>query len=143
MSATLSPKSSPHLQHETTAAASNRRRHDRFDFRTAVVAIVSEPTGFRCIRCQTDDLSFEGARLVCFEPIPTKSIFIRILMPELAERFMEAEIMNERVQSELRIGAGRVKRYTYGVRFSRVISDAAMLDQLHIAATARKPSSRD
>jgi hypothetical protein len=139
MSATLSPISSS----EPVSTASNRRRHDRFDFRTAVVAIVSEPTGFRCIRCQTDDLSFEGARLVCFEPIPTKSVFVRILMPELAERFMEAEIMNERVQSELRIGAGRVKRYTYGVRFKRVISDAAMLDQLHIAATARAPSVRD
>jgi hypothetical protein len=143
MNAALSPKPLPgHAPLEGEPDGANRRRHDRLDYRTAVVAIVSEPTGFRCIRCQTNDVSFEGARVVCFEPIPTTSVYLRILMPGLSEKFVEAEIVNQRVQSDLRIGAGRVSRHIYGVRFLRLVSDAAMLDQLQVAAAARPSSAR-
>ena len=50
-------------------------------------------------------------------------------MPGLAEQFVEAEVVNDRVQTELRIGSGRECRYIYGVRFRRVVSDAATLEQ--------------
>lgn len=144
MSAALSPNTTSPVQPlaQSPTSGDNRRRHDRLDFRTAVVAIVSEPTGLRCIRCQTNDVSFEGARLVCFEPIPTKLVYLRILMPGLSEKFVEAEIVNQRVHSDLRIGTGRVSRHIYGVRFVRLITDAALLDQLQRMAAARPPAAR-
>lgn len=129
MSAALKPDSfsSP------AESIEDRRRHARMDYRTAVLAIVDGPDGLHCLRCQSDDLSFEGARLVCFEPLPSADLFLRILMPGLAEQFVEAEVVNDRVQTELRIGSGRECRYIYGVRFRRVVSDAATLEQLRIA----------
>ena len=143
MSAILSSKPTLPVQAilESEADGANRRRHDRLDYRTAVVAIVSEPAGLRCIRCQTNDVSFEGARLICFEALPTKTVYLRILMPGLSEKFVEAEIVNQRMQSDLRIGTARVSRHIYGVRFLRLIADAAMLDQLH-AAAALSPTPR-
>jgi hypothetical protein len=130
MSAALLPDSAP----SPTGSGAERRRHERLDFRTAVIAIVDGPDGFCCLRCQTDDVSFEGARLICFDPLPAPTLFLRILMPGLAERFVEADVVNERIHSELRIGAGRESRYIYGVRFRRIVSDAETLELLRIAA---------
>lgn len=130
MSADLLPESFP----SPAASGSERRRHERMDYRTAVLAIAGGADDLHCIRCQTDDLSFEGARLVCHDPLPSSALFLRILMPGLAEQFVKAEVVNERVQSELRIGAGRECRYIYGVRFQRVVTDAALLEQLRSAA---------
>lgn len=111
-----------------------RRRHERLDFRTAVVAIEDRDDGLYCVRCQSDDLSFEGARLVCFEPLSTTAVYLRILMPGLSERFVEADIMNERVHTELRFGSGLEKRYIYGVRFRRVVTETSLIERLHAAA---------
>lgn len=130
MSAELLPESFP----SPAATGSERRRHERMDYRTAVLAIAGGDDGLQCIRCQSDDLSFEGARLVCLDRLPSSALFLRILMPGLAEQFVEAEVVNERVHSELRIGAGRECRYIYGVRFQRVVKDEALLKQLRSAA---------
>jgi hypothetical protein len=122
---------------EPADAGANRRRHDRLDYRTAALVVIPDPHGLRCIRCQTDDVSFEGARLICFEAIPEKLVYLRILMPGLSERFVEAEIVNERQTSELRIGVGRESRYTYGVRFRKIVDDVALIEQLHAVAVRR------
>jgi hypothetical protein len=136
MSATSSPQqASPEALGPADGA--NRRRHDRIDYRTAAVAIIGTPDQFRCLRCQTDDVSFEGARLICFEPLNSQSIYLRILMPGLSERFVEADVVNEREVSELRFGVGLASRYLYGVRFRRVITDATLLEQLRNAAVQR------
>lgn len=122
--------------------ALNRRRHERVDFRTAAVAIIPTADTFRCVRCQTDDVSFEGARLIGFEPLPTKLLYLRILMPGLSERFVEANVVNEREVSELRIGVGRQMRYIYGVRFCRVVTEPALIEQLNAASRAPQPGAR-
>jgi hypothetical protein len=136
---TLSNRSIPVLAAlpETASAGVNRRRHDRMDYRTAALVVISGDDGFRCFRCQTDDVSFEGAKLICFETIPAKVVYLRILMPGLSERFVEAEIVNERQTSELRIGVGRVSRNTYGVRFNKIVDDPALFEQLKSVAARR------
>jgi len=115
----------------------NRRRHDRMDYRTAAMVVIAADDGFRCFRCQTDDVSFEGAKLICFEAIPANRVYIRILMPGLSDRFVEAEIVNDRQSSELRIGVGRVARFTYGVRFHKIVDDPALFEQLQAVAVRR------
>jgi hypothetical protein len=110
------------------------------DYRTAAQVLIPDPAGFRCIRCQTDDVSFEGARLICFEALGAKLVYLRILMPGLAERFVEAEIVNERQVSELRIGVGRQSRFTYGVQFRKIVDDPALIAQLK-SLTERPPSA--
>jgi hypothetical protein len=126
----------------SSPAGTNRRRHERLEFRTAVTAIVGTPGAFHCLRCQTDDVSFEGARLVCFESIPRQPLYLRILMPGLSERFVEAEIVNERAYSDLRFGGGAKSRYIYGVRFRRIVVDESLLNELRSAATPR-PQAED
>lgn len=112
----------------------NRRQHDRLDYRAAVVVIADEPGGFRCLRCRSNDLSVSGARLICQEPLTSRLVYLRILMPGLAERFVEAEIVNERVESELRIGFGIRQHHVYGVTFRRVIREPSLLERLRAAA---------
>lgn len=119
--------------------AVNRRRHERVDFRTAAVVIIATDDRLRCVRCQTDDVSFEGAQLISFEPLRAQSLYLRILMPGLSERFVEADVVNEREISELRIGVGRQSRFIYGVRFRRVVADKVLLDQLHAASRPPHP----
>lgn len=136
---TSAPVPSPQPE---AAGAPDRRRHERLDFRTAVVAIVQTADSLRLVRCQTDDLSFEGARLVCFEPLQARAVYLRILMPGLSERFVEAQIANQRVHSELRFGVGVENRYIYGVRFRRVVTDPELLDQLRTAADPRPQADR-
>jgi len=143
MSATASPAPIPAANLRSDDAETNgvnRRRHERIDFRTAAVAIIGEADQFRCVRCQTDDVSFEGARLICFEQLPSSQVYLRILMPGLSERFVEADIVNERQISELRFGVGLEARYLYGVRFRRVVTDALLLAQLQTAAV--RPQAR-
>jgi hypothetical protein len=122
---------------ESAGAGANRRRHERLDYRTAALVVIPGEEGFRCVRCQTDDVSFEGARLICFEAIPAKLVYLRILMPGLSDRFVEAEIVNERQFSELRIGIGRESRYNYGVRFRKIVDDPALIEQLQSIAVRR------
>lgn len=132
----------PSPERESVSTGAERRRHERLDFRTVVVAIVPGADGLRCVRCQTDDLSFEGARLVCFERLDAQAVFLRILMPGLSERFVEAQIANQRVHSELRFGVGVENRYIYGVRFRRVVTDLELLDRLRAAADPRPQADR-
>lgn len=144
MNAALIPEASaagPPPERESAATGAERRRHERLDFRTVVVAIVQTADGLRYVRCQTDDLSFEGARLVCFEPLDAQAVYLRILMPGLSERFVEAQIANQRVHSELRFGVGVEYRYIYGVRFRRVVTDPELLARLR--ATADPPPQAD
>src|SRR4029079_13814844 len=101
----------------------NRRRHERVPFLTAVVAIFQIDDRYQCVRCQSDDLSFEGARLVCFEPLGARSVFLRILMPGLSEQFVESEIISERSHAEVRAGRASQTRFVYGLRFRRVVTD--------------------
>lgn len=138
MSATLEMRSVV----PATEPGAERRRHERLDFRTAVVAIVDNEEGLHCVRCQSDDLSFEGARLVCFEPFASTTVYLRILMPGLSEQFVEAEVVNERAHTELRFGSGLETRYIYGVRFRRVVAETDLVEQLRMAATP-SPQAHD
>ena len=128
------PASAPQPEPESGV---NRRRHDRMDYRTAALVVIPCEDGFRCFRCQTDDVSFEGAKLICFEEIPGKVVYLRILMPGLSERFVEAEIKNQRQISELRIGVGRSSRHIYGVRFRKIVDEPGLVQQLQSIAAKR------
>jgi hypothetical protein len=118
------------------SAPDNRRQHDRVDYHTAVTVIADSSDGFYCIRSRSSDLSATGVRIVCHEPLPGPSVFLRILMPELSERFVEAEMVNERREELARIGRPSDSRYVYGLRFKRFVSEQGMLDRLRIVASS-------
>lgn len=117
-------------------ASANRREHDRVDYHTAVTVIADSPEGFRCIRSRSSDLSANGVRIVCQEPLPGPNVFLRILIPELSERFVEAEVVNERREDRVRLGHPSHTSYVYGLRFKRFVSDQEMLGRLRVAASS-------
>jgi hypothetical protein len=106
------------------------------NYHTAVTVIADGADGFFCIRSRSSDLSATGVKIVCHEPLPTRGVFLRILLPELSERFVEAEVVNHRCEELERIGRPSHSRHVYGLRFKSFVSDRAMLDRLRIATAA-------
>ena len=118
----------------------NRRQMVRIEYHTAVTVIANGEDGFFCIRSRSSNLSASGARIVCHEPLPSRTVFLRILMPELSERFVEADVVNEQVEEVHRLGRPTDRRYVYGLRFCRFVSENGILDQLRVVAASRSPS---
>lgn len=137
MSVTPRPPSAPAA---SVPLEENRRQTVRIEYHTAVTVIANGEDGFYCIRSRSSDLSAAGARIVCQEPLPSRTVFLRILMPELAERFVVADVVNEQVEEVSRLGRRSDKSYVYGLRFSRFVSEQAILDQLRVVAASRSPS---
>lgn len=119
---------------------SDRREFFRKDFQTTVTAIhVRESeeghTTVETFRAWSQDISPAGARLFTREPIDCKRLFLKFLLPEIGDRFIEAEIVNagEEVQQTF---SGNVRRLpAYGVRFLRMVDDAE-IEQLQQQAAA-------
>lgn len=111
------------------------------DYHTAVTVIVNGDDGFHCIGSRSSDLSATGVKILCHQRLTGTSVFLRILLPELSERFVEAEVVNERCEELERIGRPSSRRYVYGLRFKRFVSDQSILDLLKIAATPRTPAA--
>jgi hypothetical protein len=132
---------SPQKPNAHAPGADNRRRHDRMNYHTAVTVIADGPDGFCCIRSRSSDLSATGVKIVCHEPLTTPSVFLRILLPELSERFVEAEVVNNRREELERIGHPSHSRYIYGLRFKSFVSDRGMLDRLRIASVSHSSAA--
>ena len=95
--------------------------------------IADSPEGFHCMRSRSSDLSATGVKIVCQEPLQRPSVFLRILLPELSERFVEAVAVNQRQVELPRIGRPSSIQYVYGLRFEG--SEQGMLDRLRLAST--------
>ncbi|MEW4526079.1 PilZ domain-containing protein [Maioricimonas sp. JC845] len=110
-------------------APSDRREFNRTDFQTAVTAIhvTDNSKGEQSVvtfRAWSQDISPAGARLITREPIDCQRLYLKFLLPEIGDRFIEAEIVNvgEEVQKTF---SGNVRRMpAYGVRFLRMVEDA-------------------
>ncbi len=133
-SRTLTAPASPANEEE------NRRHNVRVEYHTAVTVIADGDDGFYCIRSRSSNLSATGARIVCQEPLPVRTVYLRILMPELAERFVEAQVVNEHVKEVSRLGRTAELQYVYGLKFVRFVSEQGILDRLRIVAASRSPS---
>ena len=110
------------------------RRHQRFRYHTAVTVVTDGPEGFVAVRARSDDISAGGAKIVCDERITSQRVYLRILIPELADTFVEAEVVNSRNETVTRLGTDGGERFTYNTRFQKFVSDRAMLDVLRVAA---------
>lgn len=110
------------------------RRHPRFEYHTAVTVVSGGPQGFVAVRARSADISAGGAKIVCEEEVNAVPIYLRILIPELADTFVEAEIVNSSIRNVRRGGNGGSQEYIYCTRFRQFVSDKQMLDDLRHAA---------
>ncbi|QDU39900.1 PilZ domain protein [Maioricimonas rarisocia] len=119
---------------------SDRREFFRTDFQTSVTAIHVREDGegkttVDTFRAWSQDISPAGARLFTREPIDCERLFLKFLLPEIGDRFIEAEIVNEGEEVQ-KTFSGNVRRLpAYGVRFLRMVDDAE-IEQLQQQAAA-------
>ena len=90
---------------------------------------------FHAHKAWLKDISVSGASLLCREPPEVGTVYLKVLMPKLARRFIEAEVVNCRVDGSLRIANRPAEWRLVGVRFVGYVADPQLLQRLE-AATA-------
>ena len=100
----------------------DRRLSPRTDCRTVVKAVTvpetesGEPPSV--IRVQSKDVSAGGASLVSREPIPSRRVYLRFLLPTHWDRYLEADVVSESVREQESFTKRLVRMYVYRVRFT-------------------------
>jgi hypothetical protein len=118
-----------------SATPASSRRERRTEFHT-VVTLVAETMGeFHTHKAWLKDISVGGASLLCREPPEVGTVYLQVLMPKLAGRFIEADVVNCRVDGSLRIANRPAEWRLVGVRFVGYVADPELLQRLE-AATA-------
>ena len=112
---------------------SDRRSGERMPYRTMVTALVADGRQFEAQRCWLVDISTTGARVHSRKPIPSLTLFLRIVLDDLSNRYVRAEIVNERVGRSDRVYDRGSAQYEYGVRFIEIVSAPEILEQLDAA----------
>ena len=103
-------------------SAVDRRLSPRTDCRTVVKAVIvpdSDSGGApTVIRAQSKDVSDGGASLVSKEPLPSRRVFLRFLLPTHWDRYLEAVVVGESVCEQVSFTKRLVRQYVYRVRFT-------------------------
>jgi hypothetical protein len=106
-----------------TAAESDRRGEPRFLYQTVATTIDADAGDAQAeIKCWTRDLSPSGARIMSLEPIFGNTIRLKLMLPKLGQRLIEAEIVSRstELQSDFHNRNSRTL-YLYGMRFTKVL----------------------
>lgn len=117
------------------------RQERRTEFHT-VVTVVTEVMGeLRPHKAWLQDISVGGASLLCRELPEAGPVYLRVLMPKLAGRFIEADVVNSRVDGRLRIANRPAEWRLVGVRFVGYVADPVLLQRLEAALATERALS--
>jgi hypothetical protein len=130
---------SPGANGERRGANGERRARPRTEYHTVATIFAQGPDGLTAYRGWSQDIGGGGARLLCCDRLPSKTLYLRLLLPEMDGRFIEAEVVNEQVSEYGRFRRRQAPKYEYGVRFVRVVSDAELLEALAAVSTLAAP----
>ncbi|HVJ66846.1 MAG TPA: PilZ domain-containing protein [Caulifigura sp.] len=137
MAVKVKPAPQAMLQPEVATGAGNslkpsdRRREPRFSYQTVVTHVrAQQGATFELKKCWTRDLSPSGARIMSLDPIEGERLLLKFLLPKLGSKFVEAEICSRFTEQQTDICNRATTMYFYGVRFTKVLEDAAVCDRL-------------
>ena len=104
----------------------DRRTEERVPFRTLLTILPSEhssaPAKARSLQAWSVDVSPHGAGIVTKDEIPSKTIFIRFLLPWAGDRTIQCEVVRHSRLDDFLGEEGPFNRY--GVQFKRLLTDA-------------------
>lgn len=125
----------PSLQRKPGRAArpGNRRRDKRTEYHTVVTIVAADDSGLQTYKAWLVDISASGALLLCAGRVPNRKLYLQILLPNLAKRFVEADVANSRAETGLKIARRQPNRHLLGVRFAGYVADPVLLTELRAA----------
>lgn len=122
--------------HKKTARAlprKNRRRDRRTAFHTIVTIVAKGDSALQAHKAWLVDISAGGALLLCTGRVPGRTLYLQILLPKLARRFVEASVVSARAERGLKIARRQPNRQLLGVRFAGYVADPKLLEELRAA----------
>jgi len=127
----------PSLQKKPARAArrNNRRRDRRTEYHTVVTIVAAGDAGLQSYKAWLVDISAGGALLLCAGRVPSRKLYLQILLPKLAKRFVEADVVNSRSQTGLKIARRQPDRRLLGVRFAGYVADPDLLEELRLVVS--------
>jgi hypothetical protein len=125
----------PSVQKKPARAArtNNQRRDTRTEFHTVVTIVTSGDAGLQTHKAWLVDISAGGALLRCAGRVPGRKLYLQILLPKLAKRFVEADVVNSRAETGLKIAHRQPNRHLLGVRFAGYVAEPKLLEKLRSA----------
>jgi c-di-GMP-binding flagellar brake protein YcgR len=126
----------PSLQKKPARAVrskKNRRRDNRTEYHTVVTIVATGESGLKTYKAWLVDISAGGALLRCPGGVRYRKLYLQILLPKLAQRFVEADVVNARADTGLKIARRQPDRNLIGVRFAGYVADPDLLEDLHAA----------
>jgi hypothetical protein len=125
----------PSLQKKPVRAArtANRRRDRRTQYHTVVTIVSVTGESLQTHKSWLVDISASGALLLCAGRVPGRKLYLRILLPKLAQRFVEADVISSRAETGLKIAHRQPDRQLLGVRFAGYVAEPELLKQLRTA----------
>lgn len=118
------------------------RSATRIGVRTPVVIYYQNALG-KFVRCRawTDDLSVTGARITAEHPLDGSKLLVRIMLPDLKDQVIIAEIVREIDSSSIPNNLLMdIRRSFYGIRFLGVAEDHVrdLIQELDSRALAKQ-----
>lgn len=142
-----SPRCSDKPSGSTDAGQTPERRSaERIGCHTVVTAITphngTSDDEVEVLKAYSEDVSVSGARVISKVPLPTARLFLRFLLPDFGDRYVEAEVVTQSQRERHLLPMKPQKEYVYGVRFTGVMTDATTMD-CKVAASRASRADHD
>jgi hypothetical protein len=117
-------------------AGRERREFDRMDYRTcgAAYAASQGEDGLPVVqRVWTRDVSMTGARISANGDIPTRKIYLKLVLPQFRDTVIECEVVRRQQFVREAINGKQRQEFVFGVRFLHLHQNRALPEDVRTA----------